>query len=88
MTSSLRVKEFWTDPLSLVHWEKSSFGKPYTITVRLSRTAFKAYVGLHPAYDGPNGTLQLMGIVTEANMNAFNKAKTTISIVKTVNLCD
>jgi len=67
---------------------KSNFASPYTITISVPQSIIGTIVGIQPVLDGQNGSPVLMGVVNEHNMNAFNKAKVTISISKTVDICN
>jgi RHS repeat-associated protein len=77
-SGSLDVKEFWMTPEGLTNWKESFLAKPYTIAI-----------GIPTSIIGPNRLVQIKtlddhpaAIVTQSNLNAFNRAKTTLYINK------
>lgn len=76
-SNSLGAKEFWYTPDGLFDWLQSeTFSKDYVITVAIPKSIIGKIVNTQ-VLDG-----HLAGVVYPTNMNSFNKAKTTVSIIK------
>ena len=75
--NSIGAKEFWYMPDGLFDWLSSeTFSKEYVITISIPKSIIGKLVQTQ-VLDG-----HLAGVVYPTNMNAFNKAKSTISIIK------